>query len=339
MARERDNEKWGSSMPSSSRRGSYTSGNNSSHSSIDSTGLSHSTPSQSRSASNLGEYETLYGATLFLDGLLIPANKAISSLSSTNSLMSPPQQERTLTRTQDFMVVPSEIVYGPGGEKINKGIAYTALDGRMSSTFKIPVNSSYQEEVEARRQKREKAMMKSKLMRPSTERSVGSGGSTPSGGNRPSRPASGKTKEKEKGKDSISKSALASPAGSGNPSRKRFSEKGGRLSSGENSGIASLCGSPQSSANMSNHFLCITRLQSLDGSAPPPIPRGGTSSGIPSSAGSRRRESINSLGSFDSVREAALFYTMLRDATLCSALLCICAFICVRDHVVLGTCC
>lgn len=306
MARDRDNEKWGNSVPSSSRRGSYTSGN-SSHSSIDSTGLSHSTPSQSRSASNLGEYEALYGATLFLDGLQILATKAISSVSSTNSLMSPPQQERTLTRTQDFMVVPSEVVYGPGGEKINKGIAYTALDGRMSSTFKIPVNSSYQEEVEARRQKREKAMMKSKLMRPSTERSVGSGGSTPSGGNRSTRLASCKTKEKEKGKDSISKSALASPAGSGNPSRKRFSEKGGgRNSSGENSGIASLCGSPQSSANMSNHFLSITRLQSLDGSAPPPIPRGGTSSGIPSSAGSRRRESINSLGSFDSVRSVAL---------------------------------
>jgi hypothetical protein len=311
-------------MPSSSRRGSYTSGNNSSHSSIDSTGLSHSTPSQSRSASNLGEYETLYGATLFLDGLLIPANKAISSLSSSNCLMSPPQQERTLTRTQDFMVVPSEVVYGPGGEKINKGIAYTALDGRMSSTFKIPVNSSYQEEVEARRQKREKAMMKSKLMRPSCERSVGSGGSTPSGGNRPSRPASCKTKEKEKGKDSISKSSLSSPSGNGNPSRKKISEKANRLSSGENSGIASLCGSPQSSANMSNHFLCITRLQSFDGSAPPPIPRGGTSSGVPSSAGSRRRESINSLGSFDSVREAALCDAML--ATLrsqyCADLLC-----------------
>jgi hypothetical protein len=64
-------------------------------------------------------------------------------------------------------VVPSEVVYGPGGEKINRGIAYTALDGRMNSSFRIPVNSSYQEEAEARRMKREKAMMKSKMMRPS----------------------------------------------------------------------------------------------------------------------------------------------------------------------------
>ena len=323
----RDTDKWGSSMPSSSRRGSYTSGNNSSHSSIDSTGLSQSTRSQSRSASNLGEYEAMYGATLFLDGLQITAaSKAISSISSTNSLMTPPQQERTLTRTQDFMVVPSEVVYGPGGEKINKGIAYTALDGRMSSTFKIPVNSSYQEEVEARRQKREKAMMKSKLMRPSTEKSVGSGGSTPSGSNRPNRPASGKTKEKEKSKDGASKGSLTSPTGS-NPTRKRFSEKGGRLSSGENSGIASMCGSPQSSANMSNHFLCITRLQSLDGSAPPPIPRG-AGSGIPSSQGSRsgaRRESINSLGSFDSVRGAEMgrvAYTLYSAVPCCAVLCC-----------------
>jgi hypothetical protein len=83
---------------------------------------------------------------------------------SSNSIISP--YGRTLTRTQDFMVVPSEVVYGPGGEKINRGIAYTALDGRMNSSFRIPVNSSYQEEAEARRMKREKAMMKSKMMRP-----------------------------------------------------------------------------------------------------------------------------------------------------------------------------
>ena len=80
------------------------------------------------------------------------------------------------------MVVPSEVVYGPAGEKINKGIAYTALDGRMSSSFKIPVSSSYQEEVEARRLKRERAMIRSKMMRPDIEKSVQSTGGSSGGG-------------------------------------------------------------------------------------------------------------------------------------------------------------
>ena len=90
------------------------------------------------------------------------------------------------------MVVPSEVVYGPGGEKINKGIAYTALDGRMSSSFKIPISSSYQEEVEARRLKRERAMMRSKMMRPDLEKSALTLGGS-SGGNSGSRMGRSKT--------------------------------------------------------------------------------------------------------------------------------------------------
>ena len=70
--RERDREdsnKWGNSMPSSSRRGSYTSGHNSSQSSIESNANSQSTHcnSQSMNDSNGTDYDALFSATLYLD--------------------------------------------------------------------------------------------------------------------------------------------------------------------------------------------------------------------------------------------------------------------------------
>mmetsp|Transcript_20171 Transcript_20171/g.19484 ORF Transcript_20171/g.19484 Transcript_20171/m.19484 type:complete len:2393 (+) Transcript_20171:111-7289(+) len=148
-----------SDTTSLSRRGSGTSNNMSSNNSID---------SMSPSIMLHHEYQE-GGNTLFMDRAVSNSNRDLDQEmrhnTSNNSIISP--HGRTLTRTQDFMVVPSEVVYGPGGEKINRGIAYTALDGRMNSVLRIPVNSSYQEEAEARRMKREKAMMKSKMMRPS----------------------------------------------------------------------------------------------------------------------------------------------------------------------------
>ena len=295
---------WGSSMPSESRRGSYTSANNSSHSSIDSTGLSQSTVSNSKSVNDSnGDSNNLLGSTLFLDGMPVPAaGRMRSTKGSNSSLLAPPLQERTLTRTQDFMVVPSEVVYGPGGEKINKGIAYTALDGRMSSSFKIPTNSSYQEEVEARRQKRERAMIKSKLMRPGSDerdpssmerarlsRVRGSKGSVERSREGSRNSPSGKTN-----------SASSSGNGSGNPLAKK---KSGVLNSkigADNSAAGSFTTtlSPQSSVNISSYNL--SRVPSGDVTSVL-RPRGG-SLGIHSQASStRRRESITSLGSFDSV--------------------------------------
>ena len=299
---------WGSSMPSESRRGSYTSANNSSHSSLDSTGLSQSTVSNSRSVNDSnGDSSNLLGSTLFLDGMPAAAAGRIRSMKvSTSSLLTPPLQERTLTRTQDFLVVPSEVVYGPGGEKINKGIAYTALDGRMSSSFKIPTNSSYQEEVEARRQKRERAMIKSKLMRPDSDergpvsmervrlsRARGSKGSVERSREGSRNSPSGKTN-----------SASSSGNGSANVLGKKKSgylDKGGKVGvNGNGTGADSFSTnlSPQSSVNISSYNL--SRVPSGDVTSVL-RPRGG-SLGMHSQASStRRRESITSLGSFDSV--------------------------------------
>jgi hypothetical protein len=295
-------------MPSSSRRGSYTSGNNSSHSSIDSTGLSQSThsQSQSRNNSNGGEYDTMYGATLYLDGMMAAAAHDKSSpekIANNVYNNSPPVQERTLTRTQDFMVVPSEVVYGPGGEKINKGIAYTALDGRMSS-FKIPVSSSsYQEEAELRRLKREKAMMKSKLMRPCTERSPSNpnGSGILGGKNRP-----GSRTSIQKYKEGSNRMSMASNASSG-PSTRRKSITGDKeRASRSDSSTTNVIGSPHSTLllNGSNNSMII--LQPMEGLAPLIRPR---SSGMSSQYLARsgwRRESITSIGSHDSVSYTCL---------------------------------
>lgn len=302
-------------MPSSSRRGSYTSGNNSSHSSIDSTGLSQSTHSQSQSRNNStgGEYDTLYGATLYLDGMMAAAahDKSSPEKIANNVYSNPPVQERTLTRTQDFMVVPSEVVYGPGGEKINKGIAYTALDGRMSS-FKIPVSSSsYQEEAELRRLKREKAMMKSKLMRPCTERSASNpNGSGIIGGK--SRPGSRTSIQRYK--DGSTRASMASNASSGHTSVRRKSltgdkEKGSR----SDSSTANVIGSPHSTLLLNGSNSSIIILQPMEGLAPLVRPR---SSGLSSQYLAKsgwRRESITSIGSHDSVScyIITLFYSVL----------------------------
>lgn len=302
-------------MPSSSRRGSYTSGNNSSHSSIDSTGLSQSThsQSQSRNNSNGGEYDTMYGATLYLDGMMAAAAHDKSSpekIANDVYNNTPPVQERTLTRTQDFMVVPSEVVYGPGGEKINKGIAYTALDGRMSS-FKIPVSSSsYQEEAELRRVKREKAMMKSKLMRPCTERCPSNpNGSGILGGK--SRPGSRTGIQRHK--EGSNRMSMASNTSSGHTSTRRKSiagdkEKGSR----SDSSTANFIGSPHSTLllNGSNNSMII--LQPMEGLAPLIRPR---SSGMSSQYLARsgwRRESITSIGSHDSVHDTFLILIKFR---------------------------
>ena len=74
---DRDDNKWGNSMPSSSRRGSYTSGNNSSQSSIDSNANSQSTHgglSQGVNDSTGAEYDALFSATLFLDRTIVNSN-------------------------------------------------------------------------------------------------------------------------------------------------------------------------------------------------------------------------------------------------------------------------
>jgi hypothetical protein len=224
---------------------------------------------------------------------------------------SPPVQERTLTRTQDFMVVPSEVVYGPGGEKINKGIAYTALDGRMSS-FKIPVSSSsYQEEAELRRLKREKAMMKSKLMRPCTERCPSNANCSGilGGKNRP-----GSRTSIQKYKEGSNRMSMASNASSGgHTSTRRKSITGDKeKASRSDSSTANVIGSPHSTLllNGSNNSMII--LQPMEGLAPLIRPR---SSGMSSQYLARsgwRRESITSIGSHDSVRYTCLILILIK---------------------------
>ena len=239
-----------------------------------------------------------------------------------------PPEGRTLTRTQDFMVVPSEVVYGPGGEKINKGIAYTALDGRMSSSFKIPISSSYQEEAEARRLKREKAMMKSKMARPDAVRSsnvTGTNGGLRSGRSRgdsrmgllkgsatgSARPllitqnsaSSGSSKRKLIGERGSGGGERSGGGGGGGGGGDRDSEKERKAStSAVASGASSQLSSPRSllSGGTSQQFKFIPTNETLS------VRTGGerTVSGIGAAVSQRqscRKESLNSVASVDSV--------------------------------------
>ena len=235
---------------------------------------------------------------------------------SSNSLLSP--AGRTLTRTQDFMVVPSEVVYGPGGEKINKGIAYTALDGRMSSSFKIPVSSSYQEEVEARRLKRERAMIRSKMMRPDIEKSVQSTGGSSGGvnsakiGRTKTDSVRGLNKLKEGNSNGTLKSLSNSLSNSANISGKR-SEKIREKDVEQRSKSSSLTGSNGVSPQSSSRSILVSsttgvgfsssliKVSSLEQSGLRSSSRDKVGTGSISRQ-SFRRESTNSIGSFDSVR-------------------------------------
>ena len=244
-----------------------------------------------------------------------------------------PPEGRTLTRTQDFMVVPSEVVYGPGGEKINKGIAYTALDGRMSSSFKIPISSSYQEEAEARRLKREKAMMKSKMARPDAVRSsnvTGTNGGLRSGRSRgdsrmgllkgsatgSARPllitqnsaSSGSSKRKLLGERG-SGGGERSGGGGGGGDRDSEKERKASTSSAVASGASSQLSSPRSllSGGTSQQFKFIPTNETLS------VRTGGerTVSGIGAAVSQRqscRKESLNSVASVDSVSVHSIGY-------------------------------
>jgi CTP-dependent riboflavin kinase len=50
-------------------------------------------------------------------------------------------------------------VFGPGGERLNKGIAY---NGKMSASFRVTDVPTPKQDMAARKQRREKAMLKSK---------------------------------------------------------------------------------------------------------------------------------------------------------------------------------
>ena len=215
------------------------------------------------------------------------------------------------------MVVPSEVVYGPGGEKINKGIAYTALDGRMSSSFKIPVSSSYQEEVEARRLKRERAMTRSKMMRPDIEKSVqssgGSGGGVGSAkiGRAKTDSIRGLNKLKEGSSNGSAKSPSNSQANSANMSGKRcekIRDKDVEPRSKSSSLTGSSGVSPQSSSRSISigGTTCVgfssnlIKFSSLEQSGLRSSSRDKMGAGMVTRQ-SFRRESTNSIGSFDSV--------------------------------------